>query len=115
MRLSKTGTALLLVLFLCLGFSGAALADDPIIKLSRGITNLSTCWVEYWNQYMRLAYQRDPFLPIFEAILYGTVGTAQRIAVGAYDTATFLLPAPPNYAPLMVPETPLEESSRMMR
>lgn len=95
-----------IVLFLS---SGVAFADDAVVKFARGVTNVVTSPAEYFIQYMKLCEkQKDPLSPIFGAMISGTAGTLERIVVGVYDIATFPIPVPANYDPVIVPATPMD-------
>lgn len=105
-RTKKIAALAVIALFL---FSGVALADDAVIKLARGITNVLTSPAEYFIQYIKLCdKQKDPLLPVFAALVSGTAGTLERIMVGVYDIATFPIPVPADYKPLIMPATPMD-------
>lgn len=72
-------------------------------KFVRGLVNTSTGWMEVFKQ---------PVVGAEEAgVEGGIVGfftgigmTVARTAVGVYDTATFLVPVPERFEPVMQPE-----------
>jgi putative exosortase-associated protein (TIGR04073 family) len=77
------------------------------------LTCILTSPVEYYSQYVKVAHQPDPFVPVFEALMYGTAATLQRIVIGAYEVVTFPVPVPADYAPVIRPATPLDGLSQM--
>ncbi|MFA6600720.1 MAG: exosortase system-associated protein, TIGR04073 family [Candidatus Omnitrophota bacterium] len=97
---------------LLMSFSLNLFAGDPVTKLSRGLTNVATSPMEFYNQYVLVSGDRDPFLKFFETVFYGTASTLERIVVGAYEVVTFAVPVPAGYAPVIIPETPLTTTSQ---
>jgi putative exosortase-associated protein (TIGR04073 family) len=106
--MKRSGKAVLILVILCLGFSCAVYAGDPVTKLSRGLSNILTSPIEYLNQYNKVAHQPDPVVPFFQGVLNGTAATLQRIFVGAYEVITFPVPVPADFAPIIEPATPME-------
>ncbi len=80
-------------------------ADDPIIKLSRGLTNIVASPGEYLLQYKIMRGENNPLTALFATGVSGTLHMAGRVFAGAYDTVTFLVPLPPDYEPLYKPAT----------
>lgn len=109
--LKKAGLTLIVLMMVS---NPGALAGDPVTKLSRGLSNMVSSPVEYANQYMKFTEEADVFSPIFKGLIYGTVAMAGRLLAGAFETATFLIPVPPNYEPLIQPETPLETNHEQL-
>jgi len=103
---------LALIILAVLILNAPAFAVEPLqpakagSKLARGLTNVATCWGEYFNQ-LTTATEKSPdylsafFLDIFR----GTAYTIKRAAVGVYDVVTFPFPGTTNYGPVMQPET----------
>ncbi|MFQ5899167.1 MAG: exosortase system-associated protein, TIGR04073 family [Candidatus Methylomirabilia bacterium] len=102
------------VLALLFGAANPAPAADSIagrmaLKVLRGLENITLGFVTEWTK--AIYYDSvDHGLP------YGlTVGTlkgigwgALRTGVGAYELATFAVPVPKNYRPMLYPEFPHE-------
>ena len=100
--------SLWLVIFLFI-LQTSAFADNPLIKLGRGIENIATSPVEYPLQYDMLNKQgKSVAVTAVAGTLQGTFWTAFRMVGGAVETLTFFLPIPDHYAPLLHPETPLQ-------
>lgn len=108
-------TAALFFIFSLLILPHQAYADGPIVKFSRGITNILTSPVEYLAQTSQLADEHNPMIAGIGGFIRGTLYTVARIVGGAYEVVTFFAPIPwnqnafpENYAPLMDPPTGLE-------
>ncbi|HNV85719.1 MAG TPA: exosortase system-associated protein, TIGR04073 family [Candidatus Omnitrophota bacterium] len=97
-----------LLLFCLLVPSPAYAGNDPIIKFSRGLTNIITAPWEYFIQTCSLRQDHDALTSLFAGLLRGTLFTVARELTGVYDVATFLIPLPSNYQPLWKPETVFE-------
>ena len=94
----------LLNAFLSLPPAPQVYADTAWTKLGRGFCNTAFGWVEIFYQVGVLSKtERWPIavaggLP--KGILYGVL----RTAVGVYELATFPVPLPEHYRPIMEPE-----------
>lgn len=95
----------LILVILVLLTRAAAYADNPIIKLSRGLTNIVASPGEYLIQYKVIRGEYNPVLSVFAAGMSGTLHMFGRILLGGYDIVTFLIPLPPGYEPLYRPAT----------
>jgi putative exosortase-associated protein (TIGR04073 family) len=78
-------------------------------KLGRGLANLFTGVVEIPKNISREWRKSDPATGIIVGGVKGVGWAATRTAVGAFETVTFPVPAPPNYEPIMQPEFPLPD------
>lgn len=81
-------------LFLC----RPAHAQDPVHKVGRGLTNLLTCWLEIPKEAYQGTQEDNPVAGAVVGLFKGGVLTATRLLVGAYETVTFPIPYPKNYA-----------------
>lgn len=84
-------------------------------KLSRGVTNLATCWGEYFVQ-MPTAVDKSPdYLTafVFDSVR-GTGYTIRRALVGLYDVVTFPFPGKTNYGPVIQPETIFDKTMEVV-
>lgn len=71
------------------------------VKLGRGVSNIAGGWLEIpLNLDQRYAPQ-DTGASIVTGAIVGVVRAVVRTGVGAYETATFLLPIPRRYAPIL--------------
>lgn len=88
-----------------------AFAEDfggnPGVKLTRGIVNTATGWLEIPAQ-MSEQKKRDPALAgwFFRGLLQGMTVGAARTLYGLWEVVTF--PVAPYNAPLMEPDTLIE-------
>jgi len=73
-------------------------------KLGRGITNILTGWIEIPKNIAKEWRAIDPFSGFVVGTCEGVAWGLGRTAAGCYDTLTFFLPIPADYAPLMEPE-----------
>ena len=103
--MKKIDKFLLLVAAMILFASGEARAEDSLDKLGRGLTNVITCPGEYIVQFYVSSEGNNPLKAFFGTIVNGTIGTLTRAGAGVYDIATFPLPLPRDYSPVLMPET----------
>jgi putative exosortase-affiliated protein, TIGR04073 family len=101
---------LVAMLVLSLTASESFAASGPLKKLSRGAANIFTCFFELPSQ-MYKQYTRDGF---FSMASYGVVKglslVVVRAAVGVYEVATFPVPIPSEYEPILTePEFMLDD------
>ncbi|MBN1687517.1 MAG: exosortase system-associated protein, TIGR04073 family [Candidatus Omnitrophica bacterium] len=74
-------------------------------KLGRGVGNIVACPMELLNQPSQMYKDGERLLPaIVGGLGKGVVYTATRAVVGVYEVATFPLPLPEGYKPIMEPE-----------
>ncbi len=78
-------------------------------KLGRGFANLFTGVVEVPKNISREWRRSDPATGVIVGGVKGVGWAATRMAVGAFEIVTFPVPVPPNYEPMMLPETPLPD------
>ena len=84
---------------------GLYVEDNPASKLGRGITNVILSPGEYFVQTAKLMESHDPLTAYFGGLLQGTCKMVERIGGGIYEIATFPIPIPKKYRPLMDPPT----------
>jgi putative exosortase-associated protein (TIGR04073 family) len=103
---------LAILVILTMAFSASAFAADPVkpaqagSKLARGLTNIVTCWGEYFTQLTPATDKSPDYLTaFFFDILRGTAYTFRRAGVGLYDVVSFPFPGKTNYGPVIQPET----------
>lgn len=81
-----------------------------VLKLTRGIMNLGFCWLEPVTNPLKEGWRVENrggnAVAVGAGMTAGTITgifyTVARVASGAFDLATFIIPTPP----LMDPETP---------
>ena len=89
-----------------------AFCDDPLKKLGRGMANVITSPIEIPNQVQRAANLDGAWAGFTIGPVKGVFMTAVRAVVGVYEIATFFVPVPRNYGPILKdPEFFFEEST----
>ncbi len=89
-----------------------AYCDDAVKKLGRGICNVLTCPLELFKQSSDVANTDGPMAGATYGVLKGFGMVGVRAVVGIYEIATFLVPYPKNYGPILTnPEFFLEEKN----
>jgi putative exosortase-associated protein (TIGR04073 family) len=82
-----------------LGVQGSTVwAQDPIHKAGRGVGNVLTCWIELPKNLHLGTQEENPLLGAGWGLIKGGGLAATRLAVGAYEAVTFLIPYPKEYA-----------------
>ena len=101
-------TAFILITILGLNMQNGW-AENPLTKMSRGIENFLTSPAEFPAQYIGLNNQgRSLVETVLLGTIYGAFWTVARAAGGCIEFATFLIPVPEDYKPLMDPATPFD-------
>lgn len=91
-----------LVLFVTIILSSAAVyADNAVDKLGRGTANVITSPFELPSTMGQAAEENGPFAGFTIGAFKGTANFVKRAVVGVYEMATFPLPLPKNYAPIL--------------
>ena len=86
--------------------------DGPATKLGRGICNMVTFPLEIPEQISRVNTSDGPLAASTVGVLKGLGCAIGRACVGMFEAATFMLPGPKNYEPLLKdPEYFLETSN----
>lgn len=111
-RRSCLGRGLLVCGILTAALAPCAFADDPFVKLGRGLTNILTSPCELFLQTIDVDRRHDPLTAIFSGPPKGVLLMAARILTGAYEIVTFPLPVPAGYKPLWEPATIFEAFER---
>ncbi len=88
----------ILAIVLAAILSPSAYAQDPIHKAGRGLVNLLTGWIELPKNIHLGTQEENPIIGIGLGLVKGTGLMLTRLAFGAYETVTFLIPYPPAYA-----------------
>jgi putative exosortase-associated protein (TIGR04073 family) len=104
----------LLVLLVIIGMifstTGVVYADYPLKKLGRGLCNVITCPFEIPRKMGEATDESGELAGWTWGLLNGTFWMAIRAFVGVYETATFPIPIPKDYEPILTdPEFFLEE------
>ena len=97
-RLGGTASTIVMVAVFMGVNSPAACAQDPIHKLGRGVSNILTCWLEVAKNFHEGMQEDNPLAGATWGIVKGLGLGATRLVVGAYETVSFPLPYPKEYA-----------------
>ena len=81
--------------------SSMSYADDPIKKLGRGIANMLTFPLELPKGIGDANREDGPLAAASYGVLKGLFDGCVRGIVGVYETVTFLIPIPADYAPIV--------------
>ena len=75
-----------------------AWAQDPIHKMGRGVVNILTGWIEIPKQIHLGSQEENPVTGLCWGLLKGAGMTAFRGGVGLYESVTFPIPYPKQFA-----------------
>ena len=99
----------LIFLFL-VSLADLAYCDTALKKLGRGLCNVITSPFEIPEQTQRVNNSDGPMAAVTYGFLKGVVMTGVRAVVGVYEIATFPIPFPRQYKPILKdPEFFLED------
>ncbi len=88
------------------GFAGDEVHYTLWDKAGRGLENISTGWFELINQPMEQAKTDEWGKALFGGGLHGIFSAICRTGLGVYELATFPIPLPWGYKPLLGSEKP---------
>jgi len=101
-----------LIFLLAVSFAMPAYCDDALKKLGRGICNVLTCPAELFLQPSRVNNSDGPMAGFTYGIIKGVAMMGLRAVIGVYEVATFPIPVPKNYEPILKdPEFVFEEQN----
>ncbi len=81
-------------------------------KLTRGLMNAITGWLELPNEIVATTQRQNVLAGMTWGVAKGAAKGVLREAVGAYETVTFLVPLPANYAPILYPVYAFESKAQ---
>jgi putative exosortase-associated protein (TIGR04073 family) len=79
-------------------------AQNPIIKLGRGVVNTLSGWLEIAKQPYETTKQENLLAGCTVGIVKGLGMGLLRTGVGLWDLLTFPIPAPAKFEPILKPE-----------
>ena len=97
----KRFVSITLALLFLATLSGSAFCDGATTKLGRGLANIVTSPMEVINQTTRTNATSGGIAAVTVGVLKGVGWTLGRAVVGVYETATFMLPWPNDYGPIL--------------
>lgn len=108
MRVLKSwipGVAVIVCLVLSSDTAFASIENGPIRKLGRGVTNITTGWLELGAQVFRTTEMDGSLAGATIGLGRGIVWGVGRTLVGAIELVTFPIPNPiTGYGPVIKPE-----------
>jgi len=100
----------LLIVGLVFSLTAPAYADGPVKKLGRGVANVVTSPFEIFKGMGDTTDEQGIFAGLTWGLFQGTVNLVKRAAVGVFEIATFPIPIPEDYGPILTdPEFFLED------
>ncbi|MFQ5952332.1 MAG: exosortase system-associated protein, TIGR04073 family [Candidatus Omnitrophota bacterium] len=97
----KKVVALVVVFGMIMTLAGSAYADDALKKLGRGMANVITCPLEVVKGMDDAKQESGIFAACTWGVIQGSFKTLMRAAVGVYEIATFPIPIPEDYQPIL--------------
>ncbi len=104
MRYRKFICIFILSFFILSASTQCCFAGDAVRKLARGAANVSTGWLEIFKQIKNETEKNGDFAGFFLGPIKGMLKAIGRTAAGVYEVATFIIPIPSYYEPLVEPE-----------
>jgi len=92
---------IMLVVFIAGILPGTALAGTPVKKLGRGLANVVTSPIEFFSGISHANNENGFMAALTWGVIRGLAKTVQRAVVGVYEVATFPIPIPRDYEPIM--------------
>ena len=99
-----------IMLFLILWSVTPAQAEEPSVaekiamKFARGMTNVTTGWVELPKQIYLVGHNEGWMMGALLGPIDGLGMVIARTIAGAYEILTFPVPLPPQYQPMLKPD-----------
>ena len=106
-------TVIVLVLFTFIAGSCASdiFAQNAVRKLGRGFANILTGFLELPQSIVDVSEEEGPLAAVTYGIVKGLALSVLRTGVGAYEIATFLIPLPSGYQPVLEPEFMMDDEN----
>ncbi len=103
--------AAILALVSAQSFAAEMESPGPLRKLQRGFLNIALSPMELTNELAVEKYENDDQMPPswMTGTVRGIAFTAGRALAGVYDIATFPIPFPKEYGPIVQPELPWDK------
>jgi len=98
MRHVKVSGVVIVLALLMAVHSPELFAQDPIHKFGRGVGNVLTCWIELPKNLHLGTQEENPLVGTGWGLVKGSGLAVTRLVVGGYETLSFLLPFPKEYA-----------------
>ena len=100
--MARKAIAIVLVSLFVFSFVTPAYCGDTTVKkLGRGVCNVLTSPFEISNQMSKVNQKDGPMAGITYGVLKGIMMIGVRAVVGVYEIATFPIPFPKGYQPIL--------------
>ena len=109
--MKKIFRMLVMLIALLVFCQSVSFADNALDKFKRGLTNTLTGWIEIFTTIDRHCEERGRIAGFFTGLPAGLGRAVWRTCAGGYETATFFVPLPYHYVPIMEPEFVLDSCS----
>jgi len=90
-----------LVLLIILSISTPGYCNGPIKKLTRGVSNIATFPFEMYNRIKETNDRSGVMMAATYGVVEGFAMMVFRLAAGMYEVATFPIPMPEKYEPIL--------------
>ena len=109
MAARKVALLMAVIAFMVSFSSPASAGDDPLRKLGRGLSNCISFPMEFPSQISKVNNSDGPMAACSYGVVKGAVMCIFRAVVGVYEVATFPIPVPRAYKPILTdPEFMME-------
>ena len=100
----KKGLIACLAVLMIFSLATTCFAQDMGKKLTRGLANILTGWVELPKNIYDTSVEDNIFSGLTVGLVKGAGMAVVRTGAGVYETITFPFPIPEDYAPVLEPE-----------
>ena len=100
----KRGIILSVAVLMIFSLTTTCFAQDMGKKLTRGLANILTGWVELPKNIYDTSVEDNMFSGLTVGLVKGVGMAIVRTGAGVYETITFPFPIPEDYAPVLEPE-----------
>jgi len=100
----KKGFIIVVALLMVFSLTTTCFAQDMGKKLTRGLANIVTGWVELPKNIYDTSVEDNIFSGLTVGLVKGIGMAIVRTGAGVYETITFPFPIPEDYAPVLEPE-----------
>jgi putative exosortase-associated protein (TIGR04073 family) len=97
----KISALFIISLLIVASATPAFCGGDPLTKLGRGLCNVATFPLELAAQPVKTKESDGPLAGLTVGVVKGIQMTVVRAAVGVFEVATFMIPCPKDYQPIL--------------
>ncbi|MFH1655834.1 MAG: exosortase system-associated protein, TIGR04073 family [Candidatus Omnitrophota bacterium] len=100
-KVFKISNIMLLAAIMLGFFAPYSFAQDPVKKLCRGALNTATSLIEFPKNIFDTGREDGVGMGVTYGVIKGAFHFARRTIVGLYEIATFPIPMPKDYEPIL--------------